>query len=330
MHIEHKDCYQDSKFVSKILYQFDSLGFVRVPGFLSGPQVEHLNAVIDKSLAEFIEAEGYAPTKFPFFELDPFFFDILTHELVLEMCAMVTGEWFRLDHAIGLEQPGKMRLDNGDLVSQDETTGNLHGAPYASQYSCFYANVYQQPLAGQFVVGIALEDQKPSDGGFCYIPGSHKHGDHRLGKHVLKDVLGDDFDSDMVTVPQLNAGDLVFFTESTIHGMAPWKAQSRRRRNIYYKISPGFLAWRSYEGIKKYLPLARTDIQRKLLRPPFVAEFKEDQVIGENKFREATYIPKTKRLAAEFTGGGREALGILTGVIRKKISNRIGKESGKG
>ena len=78
-------------------------------------------------------------------------------------------------------------------------------------------------------------------------------------------------DSHLVVNPSLKAGDMLIFTEALVHGTVSWKS-NRRRRSILYKYSPGYSSWAQPDSLKKYEALATSDVQRDLLRPPYVGK----------------------------------------------------------
>ncbi len=274
-----------SKRFDELCYTFESVGFVKIDQYVSQEKISLSNNLIDKWQNNFFEKHGSTPTKFPFLELDPLFMDLMSDPLIIDFGIRYLGEWFRFDHAIGLQQPSKSRNPDGSI--RESQAINLHGGPSCSQGSCFSYTVNGKMRLGQLNVGIVLTEQSGKDGGFCYIPGSHQAPNDIEGNAVLQNFLSGNFDHPSIVTPKLFPGDLVIFTEAIIHGMAPWKASDKIRRNLYFKYSPGFLAWRDYEEIKKYLPLARTPIQKMLLRPPYVSQYKEDIAVGTNQFRES-------------------------------------------
>ena len=72
--------------------------------------------------------------------------------------------------------------------------------------------------------------------------------------------------------PEMKAGDVLLFSEGTVHGALPWTAE-HERRVVLYRFSPSTVAYgRSYypswpEKILKCNYLS--DPQRAVLEPPF-------------------------------------------------------------
>ena len=113
---------------------------------------------------------------------------------------------------------------------------------------------------GLIVVMYALEDVEPGDGGFVGVLGSHK-----ASINSYKPPL----DSPLVNNPALKAGDMLLFTEALVHGTVRWKS-TQRRRSLLYKYSPGYSTWAKAENLETLMDMAQNDLQRDLLRPPYV------------------------------------------------------------
>ena len=252
-------------------YLLDSIGLTIHRNGLSKDQVAEMNGLIEGALG------GRAAEKFPILEIGPSFLDLMTQPWVMAACVRTIGDRFRFDHAFGLQQP--------------TARPNLHGGPQACQASCFYHGGPSPSGAawmGRLSVGFALTGQSKSTGGFAYIPGSHKSNSTMHGSQVLASLLKGDFEHEALHVPTLNPGDICLFPDCLVHGTTPWNG-SQIRRVLYYMYSPGYMAWRPYSEIEKYLPLARTQLQRHLLRPPYVASFTESPTaLGDNRWREPT------------------------------------------
>lgn len=256
------------------LYALDSIGFVRVPGAIPGTKALRLN----ESMASGCEGRKVAKTEI--LSLGPDFFELMAHPWTMLACEMILGSGFRLDHAFGISQPF--------------APANLHGGPMTCQGSCFYTSapsVKPTLSVGRISVGIALTGQSAATGGFCYLPGSHKSSFRIHGSRVLDQLLVDGYRDPALVVPDLLPGDLCFFPDCLVHGTTPWTGQGVRRV-LYYMYSPGFMAWRPYEELARHTASATTEIQRRLLRPPFVAEMPEQRdVLLGNRWRAPT-IPK--------------------------------------
>ena len=254
-------------------YILDAVGCIVVPSVINPALVEEMNAAIDAHL------EKAAPIKFNFLHLSPVFLDVLVNPLVIESCKQLLGATFRFDHAFGRQQP----TDFGQ-------TGNLHGGPWSAGGALRYQREGDQVTCGQLAFGYALNSQGGAKGGFTYLPGSHKSGFPLEGKDVLTTMLNNDLDHPALICPILEAGDLVIFFESLVHGASLWKAPGFRR-NLYFMYAPGYSAWRDYATVRdSYEMLARNDLERRLMRGPYVGDFDDrtGPVNGRNIKREPT------------------------------------------
>ena len=204
------------------LFEFDLNGYVIIRDFLSAAQVASFNARLD--------AQPFARQshKFSFMLTDPVFMDLMVDRQILELCAHWIDPFFRFDHAWGVQHyPGE--------PNPSERT-NLHGGPYAEQSYFQYHWRNFRPTCTCLIVTYVLEPQLAGDGGFVIVPGSHKSNLGLVGYEVFRDLLnGDHARAPWVLQPELRAGDVLIFTEATMHGTDTWKPHDRRRRNLYYK-----------------------------------------------------------------------------------------------
>jgi len=250
------------------LYLFDSIGLTVIKNAISAGMVEKLKSALDRR-------HNKKPWKFPILDVDQIFWDLLTTPVMLNMVEKICGEYFRLDHAFG--------------VSSDNIIVNLHGGPNCSFGSCF-SQVDNDILVSQLSCGFPLTPQNKETKGMCYIPGSHKSRYSNDGRSIKKELLHDDLNHEAIIVPTLNPGDLVIFSESLIHGDNGWEPKDYSRLICYYKFSPGFCCWRDPREQEKYMKLARNDLERRLLSPPWSGQFSDanNQLDHNNKRREKT------------------------------------------
>jgi len=163
----------------------------------------------------------------------------------------IIGDWLRLDHTYGLQ-----------MTNETEVRENLHGGLRTDQGEHQYQWAFNQMWNGLIVIMYALEDINPGDGGLICVPGSHKSNLNTYKPPV---------DSHLVANPSFKAGDMLIFTEALVHGTTRWKG-ANRRRTLLYKYSPGYSTWGKSEQLDQYLDLAQNDLQRDLLRPPYVGQ----------------------------------------------------------
>lgn len=244
----------------KELFEFDLTGYVIVRGFLPPERVAYMNRVLDG------QSCARQRHKFSFILADPVFLELLSDERVLEACEKWIDPFFRFDHAWGVQHfpaepnPGERK--------------NLHGGPYAEQSYFQYHWRNNRPTCTCIIFAYALEPQLPGDGGFVIVPGSHKSNLGINGAQVFTTILNHEYSgAPWVVQPELRAGDLLIFTEATMHGTDTWRAPDRRRRNLYYKYGYGSMGWPAVDDpeIAELRRRARNEQERRLLRPPYVS-----------------------------------------------------------
>jgi hypothetical protein len=253
-------------------YLFDCQGLVVLRASVAAEQI----AAARERIAA-VWPDRAPPWKFPVLDLGEVFWDFLGHLAIREFARRVCGPHFRLDHAFG--------------VCSHSAPPQMHGGADGSQGSCFYHwSGGDAALVGQLSIGVVLAGQSPQTGGLCYVPGSHKAFCRIDGRGVWHDYLGGKLDHPALVVPTLDPGDIVIFTESLVHGDTGWRCPERERLTAYYKFSPGWLAWRDPDQQRKYLPLARTDFERRLLEAPWSGRFHDDdhRMDVSNRRREET------------------------------------------
>jgi hypothetical protein len=250
------------------LYEFDLRGYLICHDALTNEQIVRVHELVDS--IQGCKGNG----KFSFFGLDPIFMEIMANPRTLGYMKAMLGDWFRFDHAFGIQ----MTNDSG-------VTENLHAGPMQNQRAFWYQwGPGFIAHNGLVKVIYTLCDVNPGDGGFVCVPGSHKSNLPYKPTH----------DSHLVINPRLQAGDMLIFTEALVHGSWQWAA-SRTRRTLNYSYAPGFMAWKSYDTIIPYLQFATTDVQRDLLRAPYVANYDEgDSREGNWRTDRRTPLPIAK------------------------------------
>ena len=227
------------------IYEFDLNGYIVYRDLIPAGDLQRLNAILDARIT------AQTPDHFAFMEWDPTFLELMAHPRTLSIMRAVIGDWLRLDHAYAIK-----------LERDSQVRENLHGGLRADQGEHQYQWAYGRMWNGLIVVMYALQDVNPGDGGFICVPGSHKAATNTYKPPV---------DSHLVVNPSLKAGDMLIFTEALVHGTRRWTSP-RRRRSLLYKYSPGYSSWARPDSLDRYLPLATTDLQRDLLRPPYVGQ----------------------------------------------------------
>jgi hypothetical protein len=244
----------------KQLFEFDLNGFTVIPGFLSPKQVEHINGILDR------QPTAKVSHKFGFVTVDEVFLDLLADPRVLDVCSQWINLYFRFDHAWGVQH-----YPNEPNPSERK---NLHGGPYQEMGFFQYHWHKGAPTCTCILFTYVLEPQRKGDGGFVIVPGSHKSNLGLPGHEIFNQVLEKDHsNAPWVVQPELEAGDLLIFTEATMHGTETWQVKDRRRRNLYYKYSYGWAGWppSDNEDLQKLRSLARNETEKNLFRPPYVS-----------------------------------------------------------
>ncbi len=226
------------------LYLFDCMGLTVIRGVVPLDQIEAAKSAIAAHYPQ------QKPWKFAVLNMGEIFWDLMTNRKLLATVEQLCGDQFRLDHAF--------------CVTGDEQIINLHGGPASSFGSCF-TKIDNSLYVGQLSCGIPLTKQSPATGGMCFIPGSHRSLDCRTGAEIKRELLEHNMAHEALTVPTLNPGDLVLFSESIVHGDVGWKNAEYSRMIVYYKFCPGFMTWRDPREQEQYRPLARNDLERRLM-----------------------------------------------------------------
>ena len=233
------------------IFEFDLAGYIVYPDLITSDDVERMNDVIDANLTDQMN-----PGHFGFFPgdgagSDTCFLELMAHPRTLQIIRVMLGDWLRLDHAYAIQ-----------MTKDSDVHENLHGGLRENQGEHQYQWVYNTMYNGLIVVMYALEDVNPGDGGFICVPGSHKANINSYKPSVY---------SHLVANPSLKAGDMLIFTEALVHGTRKWTSDNKRR-SLLYKYSPGYSTWGDPGKLERSRELAHDDLQRALLRPPYVGE----------------------------------------------------------
>ena len=145
----------------------------------------------------------------------------------------------------------------------ESATGFHNGAtPFNPWLS--YAVRGDKIYCGLVAVIWMLSDAREGDGGFWYIPGSHKANfPMPPGMEEYKWV------PDCAVQPAVRAGSAIIFTEALVHGTRQWQAQ-HDRYVLFYKYLPGHMAF-GVNQLEKRTQLL-TDEQKPYVQLPMPAE----------------------------------------------------------
>ena len=102
------------------------------------------------------------------------------------------------------------------------------------QYSCRGGKMWNSLLA----MSVCLCDVNAGDGGFCVVRGSHK-----LNFALPDSFANGHFGKEHIYQPEIRKGDVIFFSEATVHGALPWVAKDKQRRVALYRFAPATVAY---------------------------------------------------------------------------------------
>ena len=261
-------------------FLFDLNGYIVVRGALGGDEVAELNRCLDahgheavsRSSAALKNAKraGAFGAKGARRDLggmlsweEDAFRKLLAHPKLAPYLVGLLGEGYRLDH-----QP-MVLLQDAESEGFGLHGGPLSGAEHAFNPELQYRCVNGRPWNSLVAMACHLVDAPPGAGGFCVVKGSHK-----LNFAVPAEVcagLDADFVRDHVAQVETKAGDVVLFSEATVHGALPWTMDYERRLALYRFSGPNYAYGRAYlnewggsDTLDKCTPQ-----QRAVLAPPF-------------------------------------------------------------
>jgi len=236
-------------------YLFDLNGFIVIRGVLSPEEIAAANAAIDANTPEFKERAESAlrntrdgtplagDGKTPRLDMGgmlgwqkphcDIFRKLLCHPKLVPYLKELVGEGYRLDH-----QPLAIASDKGaEGFSLHGGTVSAEGqyTPYLA-YTYSHGKMFNNLLAASF----PLVDHPKGSGGFIAIPGSHKA--NFATPPALIDGSGHADLSGVIVQPETKAGDVILFSEGTVHGAAPWNMDYQRRL-VLYRFAPSFIGY---------------------------------------------------------------------------------------
>lgn len=290
-------------------YLFDLNGYLVVRGVLKPEEVAEANGAIDKHAHQMIERSnealrnavkgtklyGSGPGRkdlgqvLEWGEDSKVFKSILAHPRLVPLFHGILGKGYRMDHL-----PFVLAQDHGAEGFQlhggtiDCTSGEYN--PHLA-YTCHHGMI-RSALLG---CNVMLTDHNPGDGGFCVVPGSHKSN----FKMPAGMVDGEQY-AEFIQQPATKAGDVVLFSEGTVHGAMAWTPKDRQRRVCLYRFSPATNVYgRSYFGhqgggwpTKIYEGL--TDAQKAVLEPPYANRLDRPNITPEGDVEITTRTKQKK------------------------------------
>lgn len=255
-------------------FLFDLQGFLVVPGFLSQDEIDSLNVAVDSSSDRRSEDgnSNIADSKtlggthkrgmysgmlnWPKPHCQPFR-ELIVHPKAIPYLNTIHGRGWRLDHSPFILTSG---YNTEGLVIHGSTDRHFDGAQYYT-----YRN--GRIRCGMVVLQYQLADVFEGDGGLCVVPGSHK-----ANFSCPQKIREWEIDKKVVYNIPCKAGDLVIFSESTLHGTIPWSAKDRERRSLLIRYSPKYLHFAGgyYDAEFPEWVGELTEAQRSVLEPPYI------------------------------------------------------------
>jgi len=239
-------------------YLFDLNGFLIVRNVLTPSEIKAANEAIDAHSSRMIERSddalrnavdgthmyGNGPGRKDLggvLEWGPqdskVFRSVLAHPRLVPLFHGILGKGYRMDHLpfiIAQDRGAEGFQLHGGTV--DCATGQYN--PYLA-YAC-HQNTIHTSLLG---VNVMLVDHDAGAGGFCAIPGSHKSN-----FACPPGMIDGESHSEYVVQPVTRAGDVVLFSEGTVHGAMPWNREYQRRTCLYRFAPSTNVYGRSYFG----------------------------------------------------------------------------------
>lgn len=267
-------------------FLFDLNGYLVVRGALSPDEVGDLNAAVDAHAHEAISRDGTAlknakragvfGAKGSRRDLggmlnweEDAFRKLLAHPKLAPYCDALLGPGYRLDHQpMVLQQDAGSEgfsLHGGPLLANDDLNPEL-------QYRC----VNGKPWNTLVAMAAHLADAPAGAGGFCVVKGSHKSNFAVPPEWCAG--LNPEFSREHVYQIDTKAGDVVFFSEATVHGALPWTMPYERRLALYRFANANYAYGRAYLNEWSGAAAKCTEAQNAVLLPPFAPRLERPMV----------------------------------------------------
>ena len=302
-------------------YIFDLNGYIIIKGVLTEAEVKTANESIDKHKHEAHErdtcvrnagsgtalsakkgridlgrilqwgAEDSAP-----------FRSILNHPKLIPFYHSLLGQGYRLDH-----------LPFCILQHADSEGFNLHGGTIdasSGEYNhhLSYSCVGQQLRCNLLAVEVILSDHPAGKGGWCVIPGSHKSNFRTPTELVAGGATVAGELEGLCIQPTVAAGDVILFSEATVHGAMPWR-NAHERRVALYRFSPPTMAFARAYSLRagdafwpQDLTEGMSDGEKAVCQPPFAVYLERKTLDHDGNACVKERNPEKKRFDVEVFG----------------------------
>ncbi len=220
-------------------YEFDRLGYIVIPSFLTDAQVETLSAAIDALEEDALSQASRPPDKISaygleyrhnsergyfasgareegntliiedFFNADPVFDVLINHEPTMAYIRAIVQERPTINNSeIRIRYPGNQ-------------TGSHMGGPVGRKHRYYYSSQGIDCMMVRMVYFV--HDVGPGQGEFCVAPATHK-------SNMASPYEGSNPDTEpgMIGLP-VKAGDAILFTENLRHGGLTNRSQQTRK-----------------------------------------------------------------------------------------------------
>ena len=262
-------------------YEFDRLGYIVIPDFLTDEEVEGLSAAIDALEEDALAGVGRPPDKISaygleyrhdaergyfvsgareegntliiedFYNADPAFDILIDHAPTMNYIRAIVKERPTINNSeIRIRYPGNQ-------------TGSHMGGPVGRKHRYYYSGQGIDCMMVRMVYFV--HDVGPGQGEFCVVPATHK-------SNMLSPYEGRNPDTEpgMIGLP-VKAGDAILFTENLRHGGLTNRSQ-QTRKTLHVGYGPYWMKSQNHSTMdEEPYVLASTfarwnDAQRLLLR----------------------------------------------------------------
>lgn len=220
-------------------YEFDRLGYIVIPDFLTVNQVEALSAAIDALEEDALAGVGRPPDKISaygleyrhdaergyfasgareegntliiedFYNTDPVFDVLIDHPPTMAYIRAIIKERPTINNSeIRIRYPGNQ-------------TGSHMGGPVGRKHRYYYTGQGIDCMMVRMVYFV--HDVGPGQGEFCVVPATHKS--NMLSPY---EGINPDTEPGMIGLP-VKAGDAILFTENLRHGGLTNRSQQTRK-----------------------------------------------------------------------------------------------------
>ena len=230
------------------MYLFDTMGFVRMPGFLSGCAVQHLMGATTALPSRIMAGRGDKERFDDLVDGDPSFMELARSDGALGPAESVINQPFRLVESYALRRtgPSVFYLHNGYSEVLRYGPGRVVGRNMGLEHTYHDGRLYCLLVKMLVYLTDVLADE---DGPFCYLQGSHKANFARFpdGEPLTeRPPLGHEHFASLSTAP-VRAGDAILLNEALLHGTLP-KTTTSERVVLAFTYAPTFVTdWREID-----------------------------------------------------------------------------------